>query len=354
MTDFYIGQHLIHPIHGPCTVTFVGRDYVGIELDGGEQGLVKKRAFEEATPIYEQTTQDDRPSSWPESTFIQEDGEARHYPGTHWEAFFDDPKAAIESKLPEIVQRARPWIGGVNREAPRPLPDGWVRGSVRAWPSQRQGLMAIISTGEQNILTSLYPFVTDGVQHSLTISRINVWENGVEAQIEAEFGESAITFFDIAYAKHRLWYEAGKSYEFILAGIAYSTRPAETMEMAARHNPDEIAWQRMLAEKRGEPVPEMPSTVNLHGMAMLIPIVEWDIDDYSFRGPVKSVKDAHEVLGQSGWFVKVTVIRFDGDDKDLGILITRRAWQSNDPPCVGQDIEGSLWLQGYLWDTGVS
>jgi hypothetical protein len=351
MTDFHIGQHLIHPSHGNCTVTFVGSDYVGIELDDGQQGMVKKETFLEKQLSNGQVIQPDTgPSSWPESTFVHEGVDVQHYLGSHWRAFFDDPIPVLK-RIPEMLQKADPWIGGVNQEAPRCPPDGWRRGSVRAWPNHRQGLMLIISIGEKNTLSSVYPFVTDGGQHSLIIRRINVWESGVEAQIEAELGPSTITFFDIAYAKHRLWYEAGKSYEFILVGIAYDARLPETMEMEVTHHPDEIAWDRVLAEKRGEPIPEAPSILSLRGMAMFMPIDEWDADDYSFRGPVKAVKNVDiDMLGQQGWFVKVTVMRFGDHDVDLDMLITRRAWPHEDPPSVGKDIEGSLWLQGYLWD----
>ena len=36
-------------------------------------------------------------------------------------------------------------------------------------------------------------------------------------------------------------------------------------------------------------------------------------------------------------------------DADLDIHITRRAWSGPQAPQVGQDIDGLLWLQGYLW-----
>lgn len=350
MNEFEIGQHLIHPLHGECSVTFVGSDHLGIELADGQQGLVKKEAFLEAPPSEEcMRPADIRPSTWPESTFVHENADAQHYPATRWEAFSDDPKTIFE-RLPDIIQTAESWIGGVNRQPPRSLPDIWTSGEVFAWPNHRQGLMLVISKGEKSQLRNIYPFITNGGQHSLIIRSVNVRENGVEAQIEAELGEAAITFFDIAFAKHRLWYEADKTYEFLLAAIAYRARPAETMEMSVSHNPDEIAWQHNLAEKRGEPVPEAPSIINLRGMALLLPMEGWDSDDYHFRGPVKAIRDVDlDMLGQRGWFVKVTVMRHDDGDVDLDMLITRRAWQGDDPPCVGQDIEGSLCLQGYLW-----
>jgi hypothetical protein len=145
MNKFYIGQHLIHPQHGDCTVTFVGDDYVGIELPDGQQGLVKKEAFLETPPSEEYIEPSDiRPTTWPESTFVQESVDTPHYPGSRWEAFFDDAKTVIE-RIPAIIKTAELWIGGVNRQPPRSLPDNWTIGDVRVWPSHRQGLMLIIS-----------------------------------------------------------------------------------------------------------------------------------------------------------------------------------------------------------------
>lgn len=349
MTSFYIGQHLDHPDHGACTVTFVGSDYVGIEMDGGGHALIKKEAFLKAPSIGEQVIRPaDRPPTWPESTFVHESAEAKHYLGSHWEAFFDDPRTIIE-RLPDILQKADPWVGGSNRKAQRQMPAGWIPGVTVAWPNHRQGLMVVISIGKENTVTSFFPFVSDGGQYNVVIRQVNVWESGVEAQIEVEFGEASITFFDIAYAKNRLWYEAGKSYQFIISGMAYTARPSEVMDIPFTPNPDQVAWERKLAEQRGEEPPIHPTKLNLRGMAMMMPVEEWDVDDYRFRGPVKSVKSvAGDVLGQTGWFVRVTIMRFGDADEDLDILITQRAWQSDGPPVVGQDLEGSLWLQGYL------
>lgn len=352
MTDFQIGQNITHPDHGDCTITFVGKDYIGIEFDDGRNALIKKDDFQKSPETDEKTIQPPvRSLSWPESTFVHECANAQHFLGSHWDAFFEDSSTIIKN-LPAIVQSADVWIGGVNQEPKRPLPDEWIPGFVLVWPNHRQGLMVIISPGkENNELKSFYPFATDGGQHSLTIRQVNIWESGVEAQIEVEIGETTITFFDIAFAKHRLWYEAGKSYEFILMGIAYGAKPSEVMEMPIKHNPDQIEWQRVLAKNRGEPIPEESSILSLRGMAMFMQIERWDADDYSFRGPIKSVKEVQgEILGQEGWFVRVTVLRFGDNDFNLDILITKRAWQGDTPPVVGQDIEGRLWLQGYLWD----
>ena len=54
-------------------------------------------------------------------------------------------------------------------------------------------------------------------------------------------------------------------------------------------------------------------------------------------------------LEQSGWCVRVCVMRFHGENAELDVFVTGRAWSGPEPPKAGEDIEGSLWMQGRLW-----
>ena len=91
-------------------------------------------------------------------------------------------------------------------------------------------------------------------------------------------------------------------------------------------------------------------TLHTQGMAGLLPTEEGDIDEYEFRGPVKAVEGI-EMLGQPAWKLRTTVTRDleTNDDVDLDIIVTHKAWEGGKPPKVGEDIEGFLWLQGFLW-----
>ena len=92
--------------------------------------------------------------------------------------------------------------------------------------------------------------------------------------------------------------------------------------------------------------------MSLDGFSMLLPIAQWDRDDFQFRGPVTAVKQVPDVLGQDAHLVTVVVVRGSGGapDQELEILITSRAWMGEESPQVGQQIEGQMWLQGYLWN----
>ncbi|HRR40342.1 MAG TPA: hypothetical protein P5244_03800 [Syntrophales bacterium] len=359
MTDFQVGQNLVHPEHGPCIVTFVGQDYIGVEFACGSNALVRKEAFNGDTPkggtpgllTPEQARQS---MPWPESTFVIEPPATRHFMGSHWKPFGDDGKEIL-SRLPEIVPKASLWMGidGINATKSS-LPNHWMPGLALAWPSQRQGLMlALIRGSEANEIASLFPFFTDGSQHTLRLLKVIVWDGGAEAQIEAGWGKSEITFFDVGFLVNRHWYEADRDYEFILCGIAYVAQPTTVKEFPFKPHPDQVAWQHMLAEKRGErlPIPKEKDILSMTNAAVFLPVEGWDRDDYRFQGRLKSIKEiVGDVLGQTGWVARTTVMKFGEEDADLDILITRRAWQGDSPPSIGQNIEGSIWLQGYLWD----
>ena len=196
-----------------------------------------------------------------------------------------------------------------------------------------------------------FPYVSDGREAHIEIQEVFVWSSGVEAQINGVWREANVTFFDWAFLNNRAWYKSGTSCYFVLSAIAYQAKPAELVELPVTRHPDMIAWERTITEKGGRQWPAQ-DTVRLEGAAIFMPISEWDRDDYQFRGPIRRVEPFDDLLGQSGWEVRVTVMRFADEDVDLDVFITRRAWFAAEPPEVGQDIEGALWLQGRLWRTG--
>jgi hypothetical protein len=115
---------------------------------------------------------------------------------------------------------------------------------------------------------------------------------------------------------------------------------------------------REFKEQHPEIASEWPEgdTIPVHTKetAGLLPVSKWDRDDYWFRGPVKSIKEM-EMLDQPAWRIRATVLRNLDDDReiDLDIIVTRKVWGAASPPQPGDDIEGTCWLQGYLWHPGI-
>lgn len=368
MNSIQLGDKILHKWHGPCDVTFVGDNYIGICTDDGQHAMFRKDPdqfclwSEEAeadwrSDLAEQEAAEQAENSrpWPDSTFRFEPEETEHSMGSHWDPFYEQGAQEILKKLPEVVNSADVVKGfGSIKEPYRHLPESWAIGYHLIWPQPDRGVIitiAVDNTAKENRLCTLYPFWPDGSRHRLAINEVSVWTGGVEAHISADIGGPDITFYDAHYLLNRSWYERGREYDFILAGIAYGARPAEDIEMPFNPNPDQVAWEAMLAQQRGEEPPERPSTIRLGGGAFFFPISEWDADDYSFRGPIKLVTPFNDFLGQDGWVVRTTVMRLSGrdpEDLDLDIVVTARAWDGETLPEVGQDIEGRLWLQGYL------
>lgn len=347
-----VGDRIEHPEHGLGTVTFVGTEYVGVAFDDTREILIRLASLERnLEPEDEPDPETGVIPAWPASTFFPVDPNTLHYMGSHWDPFVDDVVEIMKS-LPEILPKSLLQIGyGDNRTPPRSIPQDWPRGHHLVWPLRTEGLALLLLSSNATAgtqLASVFPFTTKGLQIRLTLHQVHVWQSGLEAQITAGWGESVVSFFDSQYLLNRGWYEADEDYDFILSGIAYDAGPAKQRIMTVNHHPDEIAWMNQRSRDGVPPMAEI-GAVHLGNAAIFLPIDEWDIDDYHFRAPVKEVTEFRDWLGQDGWRVRATVMRFEGEDADLDILVTRRAWSAPDPPQVGQDIEGRLWLQGYLW-----
>lgn len=104
---------------------FVGNDYVGVEFDGGKDALLCLDTFEPRSDdaSTEPTSVNDPPRARPDSTFVPESDDAQH-------------TCRIEEEKTLSV-------------------------------------------------ATLYPFLSEGIRHSLRLERVVVWESGMEAQIEA-------------------------------------------------------------------------------------------------------------------------------------------------------------------------
>lgn len=364
--NFQKGDRIVHGGYGPCRVTFVGSEYIGICTTHGQHILVKNKSGEmqpwsqegeaewQASVAVEDIKDNiDKKRPWPESTFVFEPEDVQHYLGSHWEPFEEHRVSTIVQQLPDILEAAFVVEGfGGNTDRPRELPQEWETGCHLIWPAQDKGVILTLTVNKAEgrlEFSSMFPFHAGDRSHRLILDKVSVWDNGVEAQIHTEFGDAGIDFYDAHYLLNRGWYEHGKEYAFVLIGIAYSAVPAELTEIPFTPNPDQIAWEAMLARESGEELRETPSTINLKGAAFFLAISEWDVDDYSFRGSITAIRPCTGFLGQDGWLVTVTVLRLK-EDFDLDIVLTCRAWKGETPPEVGMDIEGQLWLQGYLND----
>lgn len=353
MISFDVGQKIIHPEHGAAVVRFVGKKRIGLEFADGRQGLFRKKDLcPPPAQTHHQPTKEKTCLPWPESTFVQENADVQHYLGAHWAPFIDDVKVVFE-KLPEFLKEAVVKNAlGLILKPERTLPEEWTQGATLAWPSSQEGIAITVHIAvNSNEIVNLFPFTQHGSQHRLYVEKVIVWEDGLTAQIDTLFGDASLTFFDTDFVANRGWYEAGCVQEFLLTGIAYSAQPAEIFELPITHSSDVVAWRNQLAEQNRNKTIQETEMLSLKGMALLFPLREGDVDEYSFRGEVVLVQPFSGFIGQKGWRARVRVMRDAPDSLDLDICITEKAWQGKESPQLGEDIEGALWLQGHLWST---
>ncbi|MBI5892920.1 MAG: hypothetical protein HZB79_04610 [Deltaproteobacteria bacterium] len=353
---FRKGDRVIHPEFGLGMV--VMDDVDGIVTVDFDQAGTKRLALQYACLRFATPAEEDaaKPGGkayekWLE-TFVFDDEKVKHSLGSHWEPFYDDTTSVIK-QIPDILPKSLEQVAFSDaRPAPRACPPEWQKAVYWTWPLRVHGLISVVrlSPVKPNELVSVFPFCAEGIQHRIVIDKVHVWESGVEAQIEAVLGDASITFFDTLYARNRDWYESNASYQFILTGIAYACKKAED-KIIEITNPDVVeAIRKTLTKDEEESIEGNRIPIHTKRIAVFLPIQGWDRDDYQFRGTIKSVKEI-EILDQTGWKVRTTVIRNLSDDSeiDLDIIVTRKAWGDGPPPQTGDDIEGILWLQGYLW-----
>lgn len=282
--------------------------------------------------------------------------------GSHWESFFDDVRVLLKA-LPRIIQESKLALTYADNKSakPYPFPSDEPKGALLVWPIPRFGLIAAIELDPQsgaNKLISAYPWVSEGVQHTIRVERIRLWPNRLEAQIDALVGADevlSLTFFDPLFAANRAFYKKNEIYQFVLVGFPYVFEIVDPAPIVI--NDLEKAGRlrtMMYKDDSSQRDTHEPLVFETKGMAAFLPRGDLATDDYEFQGPVKSVTEFYtEMLGQQAWRVRITVSRIDDRDFDIDLCLTRKVLGDGRLPKIGDDVRGILWLQGYLWMPGI-
>ena len=346
MEIFAVGDRVSHFIFGAGEVVAVdGQDRVSVKFDDGQtkwlmaqHAKLERLSADEASCLSEE-----------EDIFVFEQVEGSHSMGAHWSPFFEDFSEHISVHLPSMLREAG-LANSVSRlGVSKPLPN-----TIKlCWPQTQQDAVHFVLdiTEQENALQSLFPVISRGAQETLAVSTLYVWKGGVEAQIEAKISNTEITFFDTDFVNNVGWYRKHMTAEFILAGLAYKCELANEPDMVLSDDHPIMVPLKKAAELQGKDVDSVSNIVSFKGMAVLMPIPEWDRDDYQFRGTIKEMRP-YSMLDQDGWLLTVCVMRdLDENDRELNlnILVTKQIWKEKTPPQVGDDVRGTLWLQGRLW-----
>lgn len=358
--DFKKDDLVTHAIFGFGKITNIDEKESNVQIAFGRQGIkwlsLKHAKLQKISADEYETLQNNynkQYENWPVSTFFHELENKEHSFQNRWDSFVEN-QSEILNKLPELYNEAIAGTGfGVFYASPIKEPTDWQIGFQRNYPNQNCGLSVLCAIkADGNYVANYFPFHSSGTQLNLKLQRVDVWNTGLEAQITASWGDAKIKFFDTRFIHDRAWYVADRSYEFILTGIVYFANLSKLGDVKFKHSPEVVAKLKELTADNPE-FEGMSDELSFSDLAIFLPIEGFDTDDYQFHAPIKSIKSIDDFLGQKCWEAVVTVMRniVRGiDDADLKIIITERAWHCDEPPQVGQYIEGALWLQGYLWN----
>lgn len=270
-----------------------------------------------------------------------------HFLGSHWDAF-----GGIESylrQLPDMLQNsvvAQSFSDMTSIQPPFKTSLISQAGVCLSHPRHKGDVLIVIALEkEANKFASMYPYkLFGGLSFESGINTVYVWDSGLEAQIDIDIGSISLCFFDTHFPLNKDFYIKGGKYRFNILGIAYKASYPKENEIT-------VKMKKEVLRAIGEDVEEdTEKTISLVGMKKFIPIMEWDRDDFSFRGVIKLFKTI-EIFEQEAYYVEIDAIRSaDDESADIPMIITKLAWQEQEKPKVGDEIDGALWLQGSLVD----
>ena len=277
-----------------------------------------------------------------------------------WGVFFEEPRA-------ELIVRVREWLFGDDfghgpfNDLAHQLPQDWPKGNSKLYGRVTQGYfeasaLAVSSASGVGALLAVNPFLQRlDVRHPLTIERVRIWPDKLQAEVESTCGDLELAFYDTGWMSHFHRYSTGRKLEFSLVGLALSASKIDGESFVLNEPPWLDAVLKNDAEFAHEVNELGQRTVTFHtkGMAAFL-AHDTERCQYSFRGTVKALNPLPDLFGQPSWLAIVTVgrdIQYPSgvaDDFDLDIVVTRLVWGDGPPPLAGDDMEGNVWLQGCV------
>lgn len=269
--------------------------------------------------------------------------------GTHWEAvlnnFDEDFATAIDLGIQNghVIGRRKyeSWEGPIGVQSAEAI-------LIQNAPSGIGVLGVVVSAASGTYLHTAFPVAATGITHRVHILSVHESSFGLEACITASLGGAKINFFDPYYALCGDLYHPGAELDISLAGVCYLLAVPEPGQIV-RH--PEIGDTHLDGAAVLFPIddpPPAPLPRNGFGIAYIQSQSNGPgLDDYHFRAPVKHIEPA-DFLTRPAWRLTATVLRInDGqDDIDIALYVLDDKIREGQPPSLGADVTGALWLQG--------
>jgi hypothetical protein len=181
-------------------------------------------------------------------------------------------------------------------------------------------------------LVTAYPEGQGGPVWPITVKEIVPWANGIEGQISGSCYGASVSFFDTRFYANRRRYALGETYTFRMSAFAYTLRRAEELEVESDEVGAKVSFRGAHAY--------MPADIGNE---------EADIDDYWFHSPLEGEPQHVELAGRQLRLFQIIMAIPEHFEMALNLFAAPHALAPDMAGVVpGDDLEGFLWLQGYM------
>lgn len=272
------------------------------------------------------------------------------------EMFYEDTDEVFKS-LTGVITKSEEAVsyGTVRQEQAPELKEDETLGYVIVHPNQHAGLSCVLHCDPKkmkNSVKAVFPFIDEGCKYPCTIQSVKLFDNKVEAQIEAFIDDEqnlSMTFYDAHYLNNRAFYNGKDTFHFIIRGFAYCIEINQPGKVQIT-DPEEL--QKLAGVVEGEVKEKVE--LDLENMIAVYPREDMGADHYEIQSPVLEVNQYPEKVNeQTVWQIRVMLGRNpDGSEIPLDVYITERSLEGAPLPKVGDNISAVVWLQGHLWGIG--
>jgi hypothetical protein len=241
--------------------------------------------------------------------------------GDHWGCVL---RALDEGRLVD-------YLVGITRQDDQPETFGTTRkGLVFRTEEGPLRTCVIVMNG---VLASAYPEVQDGPLWPILIQEVIPWANGIEGQISGSAYGALVRFFDTRYYANADKYRVGETYNFHMGALAYTIGHAPETEA------DSSIGAKISFKGASAYMPASSGGAN----------DDAEIDDFWFHSPLEG--EPAETMIAEQTLIGYPIIMAIPDDIELHVTVYAAPHVlASDMALIrpGEDLQGFLWLQGYL------
>ena len=294
-------------------------------------------------PLRNNTSSDSAPDNeGPSSAFM-----GRHFEGLGdvWSAFFPGGSREYVEALQQLFEKSSAQGPVMHRK------DG---SSVILLASPVSGGLGIHShivmtqgKGKADFVGG-YPAL-EGLPVPSIIDQAHIWTNGISGVVatRAEVTGAPFSFFLAGFFQHVPQLQFGSRANFHMAGLALSLEQARHVDIAIQKGTpayDEALKAFLIAHPEKKASDFAPESVSTHGVGMLFPTEV--VSMWAFQVPVLGTEWV-EFMGRR-FLRMLTLFSGTGERSVRGYLYAAEHVLKGYVPQVGDDVTGTLWLQGGM------